>query len=317
MTSHHPSASAAAAEPATLPRLAAVAVTFNSSKEIEAWVASFERSGMRDAIELCVVDSGSRTEEREVLVERIGPRVDTLLLRPNYGYGRSCNAGAAATRAGTLLFLNPDAELCSLPPRFTSGGLPDGLLLGAVKLLPGGGSRPLGFAHLPHAGWQAENLLLGRFSRAFRFTGDDPEWVSGAAMLVKRSDFEAIGGFADDIFLYYEDADLCARLRRRGGRVAIDPEFVIDHPGRASSSGQHGLDPVSKWSGRIFAARHDGLVQARLLYLLLIVYYLPRRALVALVRRLLGREQGGQSIGQLALDLLNVRRVLRRLGVPH
>ncbi|MEJ7716979.1 MAG: glycosyltransferase [Thermoleophilaceae bacterium] len=136
--------------PRHLPRLAAVAVTFNSSKEIEAWVASFERSGMRDAIELCVVDSGSRTEEREACSStRIGPRVDTLLLRPNYGYGRSCNAGAAATRAGTLLFLNPDAELCSLPPRFDREGLPDGLLLGAVKLLPGGGSRPLGFAHLP------------------------------------------------------------------------------------------------------------------------------------------------------------------------
>ena len=302
--------------PEKLPRLAAVAVTFNSSSEIEAWVSSLEATGMRGEMELCVVDSGSRPDERRFLSERIAPRVDRLLLRPNCGYGRSCNAGAAETTAETLLFLNPDAELVSLPSRFADGGLPERLLLGAHKLLPAGGKRPLGYSHLPHAGWQAENLVLGRFSRAFRFTGERPAWVSGAAMLIRRDDFDAIGGFSPDIFLYYEDADLCARHAQRGGRMEIDPGFVIDHPGKASSTGQHGLDPVSKWSGRIFAARHGGRLQARLLYLLLIVYYLPRRALVALLRRLVGRDQPGQPIGQLALDLLDVNRVLRRLGVP-
>ena len=295
---------------------AAVAVTFNSSKEIGAWVSSFEATGLRDQIELCVVDSGSKPEERRFLSDQIAPRVDELVLRPNCGYGRSCNVGAAHTSAATLLFLNPDAEVISLPPRLTGGTLADGLILGAVKVLEDGVRCPLGFMHLPHTGWQAENLLLGRFSRAFRYTADRPAWVSGAATLVKRSDFDAIGGFSDDIFLYYEDADLCARHRKRGGTVAIDQEFVIRHPGKASSSAQQGLDAVSKWSGRIYAARHGGRAHARLLYGLLLFYYLPRRMLVVLIRRLVRRARSTQSIRDLALDLIDIRRVLRRLGVP-
>ena len=306
----------AVAKRPTLPRLAAVAVTHNSSNEIEAWVASFEAIGLRDELELCVVDSGSKPEERRFLEERIATRVDSLVLEPNRGYGRSCNVGASHTRADTLLFLNPDARLLSLPSHFTANGLAQGLLVGAVRLVDDGTRRSLGYAHLPHARWQAESLLLGRFSRAFRRTYDGAEWVSGAAMLVRRDDFEAIGGFSEDIFLYYEDADLCARHAARGGRIEVDRELVIDHPGRASSAGQRGLETVSKWSGRIFAARHDGALQARLLYLLLLVYYLPRRLLVALVRRAIGREAVREPVGQLVLDFLDVRRVLRRLGVP-
>ena len=299
------------------PRLAAVAVTFNSSGEIHDWISSFEDSGLRDQVELCVVDSGSKPEERLLLTETVAPRVDEFVLRPNWGYGRCCNVGAAHTKADTLLFLNPDAELVSLPSRFLTHGLPDGMLLGAMKRLEDGRLRPLGFTHLPDARWQAENMLLGRFSRAFRYTAERPAWVSGAAMLIKRADFEAVGGFSEDIFLYFEDADLCARHRRRGGIVEVDSEFLIDHAGQASSSGEHGLDAVSRWSGRIFVSRHGGALRARLLYALLVVYYLPRKVLVSLVRRVLGRGSFGRPISQIVLDMLHVRRVLRRLGVPH
>ena len=55
------------------------------------------------------------------------------------------------------------------------------------------------------------------------------EWVSGAALLVRRTDFEAAGGFDERFFMYTEDVDLCVSLRRRGRRILFVPQSEIVH----------------------------------------------------------------------------------------
>jgi len=56
-----------------------------------------------------------------------------------------------------------------------------------------------------------------------------------AAALYSRGVFEALGGFDERYFCYFEDVDLGARLRSRGGRVVLTPEAVVRHVGSASS----------------------------------------------------------------------------------
>jgi GT2 family glycosyltransferase len=55
------------------------------------------------------------------------------------------------------------------------------------------------------------------------------DWVSGACMLVRRAAFESVGGFDERYFMYWEDADLCRRLRVRGHEVRYAPRATAVH----------------------------------------------------------------------------------------
>jgi GT2 family glycosyltransferase len=55
-------------------------------------------------------------------------------------------------------------------------------------------------------------------------------------LLVRRSAFEAAGGFDENFFLFFEDIDFCLRLRRGGGRVVYDPAITILHHRGASAA---------------------------------------------------------------------------------
>ena len=60
-------------------------------------------------------------------------------------------------------------------------------------------------------------------------TARDVDWVSGACMLIRRAAFEAVGGFDERYFLYWEDADLCRRLRARGHEIRYVPAAAAVH----------------------------------------------------------------------------------------
>ena len=64
----------------------------------------------------------------------------------------------------------------------------------------------------------------------------DVDWVSGACMMVRRTAFEAVGGMDEQFFLYWEDADLCFRLKQRGWLTTYNPSVAVTHlTGRSSS----------------------------------------------------------------------------------
>lgn len=62
-----------------------------------------------------------------------------------------------------------------------------------------------------------------------------PDWVAGMFMLFRREVFEKLGGFDERYFLYYEDVDLCARLRLQGYKVALCPAAKVVHHAQRSS----------------------------------------------------------------------------------
>ncbi len=71
-----------------------------------------------------------------------------------------------------------------------------------------------------------------------------PDWVGGMFMLFRREVFEKLGGFDERYFLYYEDVDLCARLRLRGYEVALCPDAKVIHHAHRSS---HNSLKFMKW----------------------------------------------------------------------
>ena len=227
--------------------------------------------------------------------------------------GREDDAGAVAGELGVVgLEVAELTQLVTLPSAVGSDW-PSGLLVGAMNhsLKPPDAHGARG---LPTARRQALDLALGRFAPpVFVRDAVAPTWVSGSALALTREDFIRDELFPEDLFLYYEDLELCLAHAERGGRVAIDPGWAILHPPEAvGRPGRDSLDAIARESGRRVVARRQGRVAAALLYVVLALLYVPRRAAGVLVRRLSGRT--GAAAGTVALDLLFPSRVRRRLG---
>jgi len=62
-----------------------------------------------------------------------------------------------------------------------------------------------------------------------------PDWVGGMFMLFSRTSFEAVHGFDERYFLYYEDVDICARMKMKGLTVLLCPDVKAIHDGRGDS----------------------------------------------------------------------------------
>lgn len=98
----------------------------------------------------------------------------------------------------------------------------------------------------------------------------EPDWIAGTFMVFRSSTFTTLGGFDEQYFLYYEDVDICARLRSIGLRVFVEPEAVVVHdPGRRSWSNPYytfiHLRSMMRYfsSGSVLRRSKDVLEQSR------------------------------------------------------
>ncbi|MDX1383271.1 MAG: glycosyltransferase family 2 protein [Thermoanaerobaculia bacterium] len=223
-----------------------VIVNYGAGKLLADAVASV--AGLAEAgHEVRVVDNASPDGSLEGLEHRF-PWLDILRLEENVGFGAACNRGAQGATGRAVLFLNPDAAVEADTAGRLEAALADRPRLGAVApaLRYPDGRRQ--FSWEPTPGIVGETLrklrnpfeatawaqaLLPRLARLW----GDPGWLSGACLCVRREAFEAIGGFDESFFLYFEDADLCLRLRAAGWKVAVVPDaHAIHDKGRGGTS---------------------------------------------------------------------------------
>jgi N-acetylglucosaminyl-diphospho-decaprenol L-rhamnosyltransferase len=168
----------------------------------------------------------------------------------NVGYARAANLGTAATRAQVVAVLNPDTKL----EPGTAGALLE-LLAEEPRIAAAGprlrnldGSDYPSARMFPTIGDAVGHGLLGlwwpknRFTTRYRQLDADPaasrlvDWVSGAAVWLRRAALDEVGGWDERYFMYVEDTDLCWRLRRAGWDVAYEPSGVVEHVQGASAS---------------------------------------------------------------------------------
>ena len=135
-------------------------------------------------------------------------RVDLARTGANAGFGKGHNAAIARGAAPWILILNQD---CIVEP-------------GALAALVESAARdPEDIAI-----WEMRQVPY-EHPKAYDPVTLDTPWASGAAMLVRRSAFDAVGGFEPHIFMYGEDVDLSWRLRASGWRVVYRPRFAVVH----------------------------------------------------------------------------------------
>ncbi len=282
------------------PFLSVIIVTYNSQEFIGDCLESVERAGVqackRLSVQACrrvgvqehksanecefwetiVVDNAS-TDGTVKIVKQF-ERVRLVCNAENLGFAAGVNKGAGEAKGEWLLLLNPDCvveenafvELY----KFARDGDEKIAVIGLQLLNPDGSLQPSG-RKFPKV-WEFALALLGfhRQMEARWFEGRDftkvqeVDEVSGAALAVKRKVFEQVGGMDEGFFLFFEELDLCRRVKAAGWKVVYLPDAKVKHHWGASVKRVPKVARnAQKRSAIRYFRKHHGLLAASLVAL--------------------------------------------------
>lgn len=215
---------------ANAPRVSIVIPAYGKLPYTLACLRSLARHGAQASFEVIVVDDASPDDSAATLAKVGGLRL--LRNAQNLGFIGSCNAGAAAARGEFLLFLNNDTQLTpgwidALLTCFAERA--DCGIAGSRLVYPDGRLQEAGGLIFSDGhGWnygrfEARNASAFQYRRA-------TDYVSGAALMIRREVFQRVGGF-DTRYApaYYEDVDLAFAVRKLGLHVVYEPASTVIH----------------------------------------------------------------------------------------
>jgi GT2 family glycosyltransferase len=218
-------------------------VNWNAREHLRQALRSLFENAPPFPFEVLVLDNASWDGSVQ-MVEKEFPQVRLLVSEVNLGFAKGHNELARHARGRYLFILNPDTVV--MPDALTrlvqfAEAHPEAGIIGP-KLLNPDGSLQYSCRRFPNpVAAIFRNTPLGRLFPHNRYTRDylmldwdhnsvrEVDWVSGAAMLVRREVYEQLGGFDEQFFIYVEDVDLCYRAWQAGWRVLYYPDAVIVH----------------------------------------------------------------------------------------
>jgi len=230
-------------------KLSIIIVTWNVKDDLLRCLASLRENPPSVPFEPVVIDNMSTDGTADAVKEEF--REVTLIVNPdNRGFAAANNQGIELSSGQYLLLLNPDTivhpdslniliEFLDNNPDVGACGPKllgdDGLPQGSVRTFPT--FRGVLYSHtvfrlLGLFRSQSQKWMMKDFSYEKQV---DVDQVMGAAMLVRRSVIEQVGGMDADFFMYYEEVDLCYRIKQAGWRIVFVPDAVITHLGGRSS----------------------------------------------------------------------------------
>lgn len=291
--------------------ISVVVVNWNSGSLLERCVASLLRYAA--GCEIVVVDNASEDRSADFITS--SPSNTTLIRNSeNTGFAAANNSGWRRSRGGFILFLNPDTECLEGAVDSLHQALVDraSLWASAGMLLPSSapGRAPTGVRRLPTISSVAAEMFLidevwpgNPWTARYRMTGEDlrsdreVEQPAAACLMFRRAALEAVGGF-DESFrpAWFEDVDLCRRVKDAGGAILFRPSARFVHRGGYS------LDrlPYAKFleyyhSNQIrYFLKHHGAQEARQVRRI-VVAGMRLRAVVSIFRPVIGGCSRTQS----------------------
>ena len=252
-----------------MPHLSIIIATFNSASQIDHCLASLALHPPSVDRETLIVDNAS-LDGTAALVRQRWPGIRVIDAGGNVGFARANNIGIRETSGTLVLLLNPDTIVPAGALDTLIGALearPEVAVIGP-RLVDGGGRAELSFGAMigPAAELRQKLLVKGndrgtpivrayvdRLTRSAR----EVDWVSGACLLVRRIDAEAVGLMDERYFMYAEDVDFCAALRARGRTVRFHPDAQVVHlRGRSAISMPRATEAAYRRSQLAFYAKH-------------------------------------------------------------
>lgn len=216
-----------------------------------------------------IVENGSTDDSREALRARLGPqrrgsKIRWIDAEKNGGFGAGCNAAISdALKSGRRpdfwWLVNPDARalpgclerlLKAMETDAVAGAAGGGLVGWSGNPMTACGRDPSASNEFAVASQMAS--LSARHSTEIPSERCAPDWVCGANMLLRSRAVEQAKGFDEGFFLYFEDLDLCRRLRAAGWTIVHEPAAQVVHAIGKSTQ----IPVLDRWPRHFFESRN-------------------------------------------------------------
>jgi len=278
------------------PILSIVYVYFNTPNELKNSIISLNRALDNIPSEVIVVDNGSYKNFQNDL-DKLS-NVTVIKNNKNYGYGKGLNQGVMAANGKYLLLANPDIEFEPNSIKYLLNKIEKKSEIGVIgpqmidkkgKILQSISGMP----YLPKALiifsfigkiWrhnpilkEYHNLNLDRNNEQY------VDVIGGACMMMRKSLFNDIGGFDERFFMYFEEADFCLRIKKKGYRILYYPKAKVTHLVGRSSQDKEWIERTFEQSRFKFFKKYHGLIPGILAELMLRFFKLNNILLLIII----------------------------------
>ncbi|MFY0603275.1 MAG: glycosyltransferase family 2 protein [Flavobacteriaceae bacterium] len=193
--------------------------------------------------EVIVVDNCSHDGQLTTFVKDF-PEIEFVENTGNNGFSNGCNYGANKAKGSYLFFLNPDTianedaihKLLAFTKRYRNVGIVschqknnDGSYEKTIRLFP----NIFTLFGLTRAIYRSFNKKSLQNKYSSKESVIFPDWVSGSVVFMSKEWYQEINGWNEDFWMYFEDVDICKRVKTANGKVALlqDAEIIHNHGG--------------------------------------------------------------------------------------
>ncbi len=224
-------------------KVSVVILNWNGCGMLRSFLPSVVRWSCGEGVEVCVADNGS-TDDSVAVVQREFPSVRLILLEKNHGFAEGYNLALQQVEAEYVVLLNSDVEVTEhwLTPLISYMDTHPEVAACQPKIRSQRHKEQFEYAG-------AAGGFIDRYGYPFcrgRIMGVVEEdhgqyesiipvfWATGAALFIRRRDYQEVGGLDGRFFAHMEEIDLCWRLRSRGREIVCIPQSTVYHVGGAT-----------------------------------------------------------------------------------
>ncbi len=224
-----------------------IIVNYNLAESVVELVNSIFLLPSSNNAEVIIIDNASRdVAELEVFVSAsiFTSKLQLFRNTSNLGFGAACNIGAEKALGEYLIFINPDSLINSDFIPYLKERFRENPKLGIAGVASGKVTNRFDFSagFFPSILFELFQLFyLGRYLEAFLVKQKHKalksrdylivDWVLGAFLFIRNTDFKAIGGFDKRFFIFFEEMDLCKKIKLSEKEVQYFPNLVLNHEG--------------------------------------------------------------------------------------
>ncbi len=256
-----------------------IIINYNNIELLKNCLLSIIKYHKIENLEIIIVDNSSQEKSIEDIFT-IYPKIKLIKLDENVGFGCANNIAARQAKGEILLFLNNDTLFIenSIDKIEKVFAIDEDIGVLGPKLLNDDYSFQLSAGKLPNILQEFKDKLIYFFYRKSKVVKKilenfffnkkmEVDWVTGACMMVKKELFYSINGFDENIFLYFEDKDLCARIRKKNKKVIYYPETSVIHllGGSSAKIKKSQIQKIYRDSQKYYYEKHLGKIQNILL----------------------------------------------------
>ncbi len=216
-------------------KLSIILVNFKNPLFLKKCLESINKNSFKN-LEIIIVNN----EEDQLKLKAFSQLKITIIEnKKNLGFGKACNIGTKKAQGKYLFFLNPDTELLtenfsSILKEFEKN--PEIGIIG-TQIIEKNKNQPQ-----PWTCGKKTSFLRILFKNSINKPWNKKiptsvDWVSGTSFFIKKTDFQKLKGFDEKFFMYFEDQDLCLRIKNLNKRCLFYPYFsVLHHNGKSWSN---------------------------------------------------------------------------------